>query len=99
MALTLELFRFFVKCSMTERVEANGLRKWQQEIEECITRMPSRGLIATKPVLDEIFDAIHSKLVGYEQSKEDPFLLATVELMLSSSIPVVSLLIREREEQ
>ena len=69
-------FQSLVKCSIADRLNAIGLRKWRMNIN-CLV-----GIFAPNPCLELKFSTIHSKLVtyerGYPQLKEAAFLLELV---------------------
>ena len=68
-------FQFLVKCSIPERLNAIGVRKWRMNIKQLVETIPS----VDSDQLDTHFDTIHSKLVSYEveyqQLKDAAFLL------------------------
>ena len=68
-------FHFLVKCNLTERLNAIGVRKWRMEVKRLVARMSSIGDWS----LETFFDIIHSKMVTYEceypKLKEAAFLL------------------------
>ena len=75
-------FRFLVKCSITERLSAIGVKKWRMHITNMVTRISSIKFDDGALKLETYFDTIHSKLIFYEDEcdrlKDAAFLLELV---------------------
>ena len=73
--VSMNVFEFFVRCSIAERLDAIGVRKWRMGIKLLVERISS---IDRSKLVDH-FDTIHFKLVTYEreypQLKDTAFLL------------------------
>ena len=68
-------FRFLIKCSIAERLNTIGVRRWRMDISQLVERVPFIDCTD----LGAHFDTLHSKLVAYEreyyQLKDLAFLL------------------------
>ena len=72
-------FRFFVKCSIAERLDAVGVRKWRMDVKDAVERISSVKNSELEAHFETHLDTIYSKLVTcehkYHRLKDAAFLL------------------------
>ena len=69
---SMQSFQFLVKCTIPERLNALGIRKWQMKVKNLVEKISS----ITKQVdFEAQVDTIHSKLISYERLKDATYLL------------------------
>ena len=71
-------FRFFVKCSIAERLDAVGVRKWRMDVKDVVERLLTVNGDHFETHLDTIYSKLETCEHKYHRLKDAAFLLELV---------------------